>query len=75
MKASVGAFVISFLTFLLLWTLHSAAVAANELYTVDGVYYARCHVEDCSDQPGQIGVWINDGHKWLSIGERSYEIA
>ena len=44
--------------------------------TVDGVDYPVCAVEDCSDQPGQVGVW-NDpdtGRGWLSVGEVSYLI-
>lgn len=41
--------------------------------TVDGVDYPVCALEDCSDQPGQIGVWQNEaGDWWLSLGERSY---
>lgn len=29
-----------------------------------------CHEEDCSDQPGQIGVWTNRaGNAYLEIGE------
>ena len=45
--------------------------------TVDGVDYPVCAVEDCSDQPGQVGVW-NDpdtGRGWLSVGEVSYPIS
>jgi hypothetical protein len=44
--------------------------------TVDGVDYPVCVVEDCSDQPGQIGVWIDptDGGRWLSVGEYSLPI-
>lgn len=42
------------------------------LTTVDGVDYPICAVEDCSDQPGQVGVWINSaGERWLSLGEYS----
>jgi hypothetical protein len=35
-----------------------------------------CHVEDCSDQPNQIGLWLdNDTGNWYySGGERSYLI-
>ncbi len=41
--------------------------------TVDGIDYPVCAVEDCSDQVGQVGVWINSkGQHWLSVGERSY---
>lgn len=34
----------------------------------------RCVYEDCSDQPGQIGVWISPdtGEAWISTGEQSY---
>lgn len=44
--------------------------------TVDGVDYPICELEDCSDQPGQIGVWISpdDGERWLSVGEYSLHI-
>lgn len=44
--------------------------------TVDGTDYPVCAVEDCSDQPGQIGVWIDPdtGNHWLSIGEQSYQV-
>lgn len=44
--------------------------------TVDGVAYPVCAEEDCSDQPGQIGVWISpdDGERWLSVGEYSLHI-
>lgn len=44
----------------------------TETTTVDGVDYPICVQEDCSDQPGQIGVWINsEGERWLSVGEYS----
>ncbi|AEL17874.1 hypothetical protein TRIXIE_86 [Mycobacterium phage Trixie] len=34
-----------------------------------------CAEEDCSDQPGQIGVWRDrDGTAWLSLGEQSFRI-
>lgn len=39
--------------------------------TVDGTDYPVCAEEDCSDQPGQIGVWYS-GHlgRWLlELGE------
>lgn len=44
--------------------------------TVDGVDYPLCELEDCSDQPSQIGVWISpdDGERWLSVGEYSLHI-
>lgn len=47
-----------------------------ELTTVDGVDYPICELEDCSDQPGQVGVWISpdDGERWLSVGEYSLHI-
>ena len=29
-----------------------------------------CHVEDCSDQPGQVGVWTNrEGNTYIELGE------
>lgn len=54
-----------------------ASPPAETVYTtVDGVDYPICSVEDCSDQPGQIGVWISpdDGERWLSVGEYSLHI-
>lgn len=51
-----------------------AQPATESTYTtVDGVDYPICTLEDCSDQPGQIGVWISpiDGQRWLSVGEYS----
>ena len=32
-----------------------------------------CAEEDCSDQPGQIGLWLDrdTGNWWLSVGESS----
>lgn len=44
--------------------------------TVDGRDYPVCAVEDCSDQPGQVGVWFDPdtGNAWLSVGERSYPV-
>ncbi|AMW64343.1 hypothetical protein SEA_CHIPMUNK_87 [Mycobacterium phage ChipMunk] len=49
-------------------------VNLSELRTVDGVDYPVCFEEDCSDQPGQIGLWEDKdtGNWWLSLGERSY---
>ena len=44
--------------------------------TVDGVDYPVCAEEDCSDRPGQIGVWFDPdtGDAWLSLGETSIPI-
>ena len=40
--------------------------------TVDGRAYPVCQMEDCSDQPGQIGVWFDvGGNAWLSVGDHS----
>jgi|JI102314A2RNA_FD_contig_111_259601_length_5021_multi_3_in_0_out_0_14 hypothetical protein len=51
------------------------ADASPATETVDGVEYPICEQEDCSDQPGQIGVWINsEGERWLSVGEYSLHI-
>lgn len=32
-----------------------------------------CGLEDCSDQPGQVGMWLDrdTGNWWLSLGESS----
>ncbi|AMS01075.1 hypothetical protein SEA_ARCHERNM_81 [Mycobacterium phage ArcherNM] len=50
--------------------------APGDLVTVDANTFPVCAEEDCSDQPNQIGVWIDHdtGNQWLSIGERSYRI-
>lgn len=57
----------------------SAAPTVNltELQTVDSVDYPVCSVEDCSDQPGQVGLWLDKdtGNWWLSLGETSYLVA
>lgn len=42
---------------------------ASMTTTVDGTDYPVCAEEDCSDQPGQVGVWFNDGRAWLILGE------
>ncbi|QCG76938.1 hypothetical protein SEA_XIANYUE_85 [Mycobacterium phage XianYue] len=49
-------------------------VKLSELRTVDGVDYPVCAEEDCSDQPRQIGLWLDKdtGNWWLSLGETSY---
>jgi hypothetical protein len=32
--------------------------------------YPQCAEEDCSDQPGQVGVWLsNEGNSYLELGE------
>ena len=57
--------------------LYIARASADATMTVDGVDYPVCAVEDCSDQPGQVGVWLDrdTGNWWLSLGERSYLVA
>jgi len=42
--------------------------------TVDGTDYPVCAYEDCSDQPNQVGLWLDTdtGDWWLSLGEKSY---
>ena len=57
------------------WALITCPPAPDAL-TVDGTDYPLCAEEDCSDQPGQVGVWIDPdtGNHWLSIGERSYQV-
>ena len=46
------------------------AEPASATATVDGVDYPLCAVEDCSDQPGQIGIWTNsEGQQFLELGE------
>lgn len=55
------------------------------VYSLGELYVARadsagttqipiCQVEDCSDQPNQIGMWEDEdtGNWWLSVGEKSY---
>lgn len=54
------------------------ASASTETTVVDGVEYAVCIEEDCSDQPGQIGVWTSKrtGLSYLIIGEdQTYPIS
>ncbi|QFG08664.1 hypothetical protein PBI_VANISOA_85 [Mycobacterium phage Vanisoa] len=48
----------------------ASASPPSQTVTVDGSDFPVCEFEDCSDQPGQIGVWINaEGQHWLSLGE------
>lgn len=49
-------------------------VNLTELRTVDGKDYPVCQFEDCSDQPGQVGLWLDKdtGNWWLSLGDKSY---
>lgn len=42
--------------------------------TVDSTDYPLCELEDCSDQPNQVGVWSNDGRDWLIVGDNTYPI-
>ncbi|WKW87301.1 hypothetical protein SEA_CHARGERPOWER_86 [Mycobacterium phage Chargerpower] len=53
-----------------------ASATPGDLVTVDGSTFPLCALEDCSDQPNQIGVWTDPdtNQQWLSIGERSYPI-
>ncbi|AFV51217.1 hypothetical protein First_0087 [Mycobacterium phage First] len=46
-------------------------VNLTELRTVDGRDYPVCVEEDCSDQVGQVGIWLDKdtGNWWLSLGE------
>lgn len=39
--------------------------------TVDGVDYPVCDEEDCSDQVGQVGLWLDEdtGDWYLELGE------
>jgi hypothetical protein len=53
-------------------TAYAQPVHDSATVTVDGVDYPVCAEEDCSDQPGQIGVWTNsEGDRYLSLGEYS----
>ncbi|EHB47613.1 hypothetical protein MycrhDRAFT_5739 [Mycolicibacterium rhodesiae JS60] len=47
------------------------AEAPRTTMTVDGVDYPVCSEEDCSDQPGQVGLWYSRSTKtWLlELGE------
>lgn len=56
--------------------LSGTAYAMSETTTVDGVDYPMCVQEDCSDIPGQVGVWVDPdtGNRWLSLGEYSVPI-
>lgn len=51
-----------------------AEASPSQTATVDGVDYPVCQQEDCSDQPGQVGLWQDQdtGTWWLSLGEVSY---
>jgi len=53
-------------------TIGASEVMLTQL-TVDGVDYPVCAQEDCSDQPGQVGLWLDTdtGNWWLSRGETS----
>lgn len=46
-------------------------VNLTELRTVDGFDYPVCAEEDCSDQPGQVGLWEDKdtGNWYLELGE------
>ncbi|QFG11602.1 hypothetical protein PBI_BOGOSYJAY_89 [Mycobacterium phage BogosyJay] len=54
----------------------SADPGPSELVTVDAYTYPVCALEDCSDQPNQIGVWRDSdtGRDFLILGERTYSI-
>jgi hypothetical protein len=56
---------------------HAQAAPPTATWTVDGVDYPQCVMEDCSDVAGQVGVWIDPdtGDHWLSLGtERSVRV-
>jgi hypothetical protein len=46
-------------------------IALSEIHNVD--MFPVCELEDCSDQPGQVGMWLDrDTGNWrLSLGESS----
>ena len=48
-----------------------ATIALSEFGNIDAI--PTCSVEDCSDQPGQIGLWLDrdTGNWWFSTGETS----
>lgn len=49
---------------------YEASAQPTETATVDGVDYPVCVEEDCSDQPGQVGVWTSrEGKSYLELGE------
>lgn len=50
--------------------------APTTMVTVDGIDYPVCALEDCSDQPGQIGAWQSPvtGQWWLSLGDYSVPV-
>jgi hypothetical protein len=51
-------------------------VLLSDLYRIDDneQFFAECREEDCSDQPGQVGMWLDKdtGNWYLSLGEKSY---
>lgn len=51
-----------------------ASPATVNLSDIDIDQFPECIEEDCSDQPGQVGVWLDEdtGNWWLSLGEKSY---
>ncbi|QBJ04891.1 hypothetical protein SEA_ELEPHANTOON_90 [Mycobacterium phage Elephantoon] len=53
-----------------------ASAKPSELVTVDAYTFPVCELEDCSDQPNQIGVWRDSdtGRDFLILGERTYVI-
>lgn len=69
----IGAFAI---TSALILIAEARACPPSEEVTVDGRNYAVCFEEDCSDQPGQIGVWRDPdtGTAYLSLGEYSVPV-
>lgn len=52
----------------------AASPAPDTTVTLNGNTYNVCAVEDCSDQPGQLGAWQSPrtGLWWISVGESSY---
>lgn len=50
---------------------YTDAVLAENLHRPD--LLPTCAQEDCSDQPHQVGMWLDDdtGNWYLSLGERS----
>ncbi|QGH80649.1 hypothetical protein SEA_RAHALELUJAH_89 [Mycobacterium phage Rahalelujah] len=55
---------------------YEASAKPSELVTVDAYSFPVCDLEDCSDQPNQIGVWRDSdtGRDFLILGERTYTI-
>ncbi|AOT24738.1 hypothetical protein PBI_STASIA_82 [Mycobacterium phage Stasia] len=51
-------------------------VGTVDLTDIEPSVYPVCVEEDCSDQPGQVGMWLDrdTGNWYLSLGETSLAV-